>query len=307
VRYRAPVRTRTRARRAWPGLAGLALIACGEPAWVELQIADPALPFLRPSEDFDALLVEGRKSPCADVGVRYEARPLPASLTVRPGDCYSESIELRATALLGERPVARSGWRLARFDASPLVVTATLADVAGRRVLFETGFEAGEPFGDRTDALPLVRSRGVVELVARVDASEAPSGAAAVRLAGTASAADALVVVRVAATNLVLARDDELVFTLRLDGDAPVAPIGVELELSNGATAARLGLVDDRGRPLAPSVDGRAAGVQEQWRVPLGAAAGARLVGVLLALDLSAGGDVGRFGARLDDLALVRP
>lgn len=290
-------------------LATLAVLAlgCSPDPYVELIVADPTLPFLAPGTDFDALDVAARADGCGDVVTRFAAAPLPATLTVVPGDCYAAAFELRATATLADRVVAESAWIAARFAGSgAVVVTATMADVAGRLVRFSTGYEIGEPHADALGGLPVVRRNGVAGVDARVVTTEPLSGVQSARLAGTATVATGFVFARVAATNLVIARGDELVLSIRVAGAART--VGIELELSTGASAAGLRLVDADGNPVhAASSAGRVDGERQQWTVDLSAAAGARLVGILLGFDARSEGSMGAFLATIDDIAIIRP
>ena len=136
----------TRALRAALGALALIACACADAPYIELQLADVELPFLQAERDFDGVRVDVRREGCSDATQRFAAAPLPATVTVVPGDCYTDTLELAATVTLGDRDVARSAWRPGRFDGdTPVVVTATLTDVPGRRVLYSTGFEPGQP------------------------------------------------------------------------------------------------------------------------------------------------------------------
>lgn len=288
-------------------LAAAALSACGADPYLELQIADPDLPFLISGVDFDTLVVEARKEGCAASETRYPARDLPASLTILPGDCYAADLELRASALLAERRVAASAWIDAAFPGSgAAVVTATLADVEGARLLFATGFERGEPFGD-ADSLTISTSTNVRDLNARVTTEGPLTGERSAELSGEAINGNAKAYARVAAMNVVLARGDQLVFNFELASDSVLRAAGVDLELSTGTTAETLMLVNREMVPIHPSsAQSREPGVKQLWTVDLSAAAGVRLVGVLLAIDPRGQGS-GRFEVRIDDLAVVRP
>jgi hypothetical protein len=291
------------------GAASLALLlGCGVEPYIELQIADPVLPFLVAGTDYDALVVGAEAMGCADSETRYDPAPLPASLTVLPGACYRDALRLRASAALGDRIVAHSAWIEAAFpDSGPLVVTATLADLPGRRTLFATGFESGEPFGDRTNGLPIVLSDRVEAFEARVRPEGALVGSQSAFFGGVATSSASLAYARVSALNVVIARGDELVFTLEIGASSVLRTIGVELELSTGATAESLGLIDRLGRPIHPATaQGREPGVRQLWAVDLTKAAGARLVGILLAMDARGTGK-GDFSARIDDVSVVRP
>lgn len=289
------------------GLLAALVAACGAEPYLELQIADPELPFLEPGVDFDALAVEAEASGCAGSETQYAAAPLPATLTILPGECYEGALRVRAAAVLADRRVAQSPWIEAEFPGSgPQVVTAALSDLPGRRMLFATGYEEGEPFAAAGD-LTVAISREVVGVVARTSTSGALTGERSALLSGTATGAAARAFARVAAMNVVLAQGDELIFTLELAPGSEILTAGVELELSTGATAEGLMLEDRSGRPIHPaSSEGREPGVKQQWITDLSPAAGARLVGVLLAIDPRDAGP-GRFELRLDDLAVVRP
>lgn len=289
------------------GLGALLLgaLGCSE-TYLELQIADADLPFLEAGRDFDALSVDTRAVGCANASVRYPAAPLPATLTVVPGPCYQGAFELAATAWAGARAIARSAWVPAEFGRG-LVLTATLADLPGRRTLFSTGFEAGEPGGE-LGPLPLVGSLGARGLSAEVSADHPLTGARSALLGATLSATSARALARVAVLNLLLAEGDELVFTLELEAGSAITAAGVEVELSSGATAEALRLEDrSTGRPISPgSAVGRRLGVREQWVVDLSAAAGTRLVGLVFG-SAPAPGQGGSVRIRLDDLAVARP
>lgn len=294
------------------GAAKLGLLAllgvplgCSE-AYLELQIADADLPFLEAGRDFDALSVDTRAAGCANASVRYPAAPLPATLTVIAGSCYQGSFELQATAWAGDRPTARSTWIPADFGGGR-VLTATLADLPGRRTLFATGFEAGEP-GGAVGPLPLVGNLGTRGLSAEVSTDHALTGARSALLSATLSATGARALSRAAVLNVLLAEGDELVFTMELEATAEVTTAGVDLELSSGATAEALRLEDrSTGRPISPSsAQGRRRGVREQWVVDLSAAAGARLVGLVFG-SAPAPGAGGTVRIRLDDVAIARP
>ncbi len=287
---------------------GLVGAGCGDSPYIELQIADTELPFLAVQRDFDGVRVDVQGLGCADTAMRFPAQPLPATVTVMPGECYTDALELRATVTLGERDVARSGWVEAAFpDGGAVVVTATLADVPGRRTLFATGFEPGEPSGD-LPVLPLAARSGFADAVARLDTDAPLTGGQSARLTGTATTASARMIARIAVTNVLITTGDELVLTLELGAGSAVAHVGIDLELSTGATASSLSLRDRMGRPIAPTSDqGRAIGAREQWVVDLSPAAGTRLVGVLIGADLGGGGAPGALDLRADDLAVVRP
>lgn len=282
-----------------------AALGCSE-TYLELQIADADLPFLEPSRDFDALSVDTRAVGCANASVRYPAAPLPATLTVIAGSCYQGSFELAATAWAGERATARSAWIPADFNG-PRVLTATLADLPGRRTLFSTGFEAGEP-GGQLGPLPTVSDLGARGLSAEVSTDHPLTGARSALLGTTLSATGARALSRAAVLNVLLAEGDELVFTMELEAGSEVLAAGVDLELSSGATAEGLGLEDrSTGRPISPSsAQGRRRGVREQWVVDLSAAAGARLVGLVFGSAVPAGAG-GTARIRLDDVAIARP
>lgn len=286
------------------GLAALAsLVACSAPPAIELQIADVEPPYLEAGVDFDRLVVETRRDGCLGTETSFGAAPLPATLTLVRGDCYVDRLSVRARALLGEGLVAESAWTSARFPDDGLeVVTATLADRGGRRVLFETGYEAGEA---RAPVVSMLVRTGARDADVSISTVEPLAGDRSVRLIGTATSGDALVLARVAAPNVELEASDALVFTWRVDGNVRLA--GVELELSSGATAASLGLAESLGRAIAPSsAEGRPLGAPETWVVPLGPAVPSRLVGVRLGLDLR-GAPPGSFDVRLDELRVVRP
>lgn len=289
-------------------LALIALAACGDRPYIELQIADTELPFLVNDRDFDEIRVDVRADECADTAMRFPAVPLPGTATVLAGDCYDDRLSLRASAVLGDRDVARSGWVDAAFPASgAVVVTATLADVPGRRTLFSTGFETGEPSGT-LGPLTRVAESGVVDVLARVDTSGALTGEHSAWLTATATAVGARVIARLAVTNVVLARGDELVVTLEIAPDSEVRHIGIDLELATAATAASLGLRERNGRLIAPSIDqGRMIGAREQWVIDLSPAAGVRVVGILVGSEIGNGGALGKLSVRVDDLVLVRP
>lgn len=291
-----------------PAAALTSLSGCSDSPYIELQIADTELPFLVAARDYDGFRVDVETVGCADASMRFDGAALPATVTVMPGECYQEKVRLRATVTLGDRDVARSGWLPTVFpDDGPVVVTATLADVPGRRILFSTGFEPGEPSGD-LPALPIAVRLGMTDVEAALDASAPLTGGQSAWLVGTATTSTARLMARVAVTNVVIARGDELVITLALAAGSAVTHAGIDLELSSGATAASLGLRDQTGRPIVPTSDvGRVAGMREQWIVDLTPAAGARLVGVLVGTDLAGGGAPGRFELWADDLALVRP
>lgn len=282
--------------------------ACADAPYIELQLADVELPFLQPERDFDGVRVDVRREGCSDATQRFAAAPLPATITVVPGDCYADALELAATVTLGDRDVARSAWRPGRFDGdTPFVVTATLTDVPGRRVLFATGFEPGQPGGD-SPMLALAGRRGFSDAEARLDTTTPLTGAQAVLITGTASTSAARLLARLAVTNVVIARGDELVVTLELAAGSTVQHVGLDLELATGDSADSLGLTDRMGRRVTPRASvGRSPGVREQWIVDLSAAAGARLVGILAGADLAGEGAPGRLELRVDDVSLVRP
>ena len=290
--------------------AALALIACAcaDAPYIELQLADVELPFLQAERDFDGVRVDVRREGCSDATQRFAAAPLPATVTVVPGDCYTDTLELAATVTLGDRDVARSAWRPGRFDGdTPVVVTATLTDVPGRRVLYSTGFEPGQPSGD-SPTLALAARRGFSDAEARLDSTTPLTGAQAVLITGTATTSAARLLVRLAVTNVVIARGDELVVTLELAAGSTVQHVGLDLELATGDSAESLGLTDRMGRRVTPRASvGRSPGVREQWIVDLSAAAGARLVGLLAGADLAGEGAPGRLELRVDDVSLVRP
>ena len=292
-----------------PGFIALLLVAgCAPAGHVELQIADPDLPFLEPGEDFDQLVVEARRDGCPAVEQTYTARALPAVLTVVPGACFRGSIELRAGATLAGRLRARSRWLPVEFPGDGAqVLTATLTDVAGRRVLYETGYEDGEPFAGEL-SLPRIRRAGVGDFEAVISEVRPITGMRSARISGTASVADAHAFARIAALNHEVARGDELLFTMELDEGAEVRSVGIDLELSTGATARDLGLEDAEGHPVhAGSVEGRVLGVARRVQVDLTPAAGARLVGLLVGVDVSQAMVLGRFDVRVDELTVVRP
>lgn len=301
-----------RGARAIPPCLGALLTlcagACSEVPYIELQLADDELPFLQPERDFDGVRVDVRGPGCSDATQRFAAAPLPATVTLVPGDCYVGALELAATVTLGDRDVARSAWLPARFDGeSPFVVTATLADVPGRRTLFATGFERGQPGGD-SPALALAARRGFSDAEARLDTTTPLTGAQAVLITGTATTSAARLLARLAVTNVVIARGDELVVTLELSAASTVLHVGLDLELATGDSADSLGLTDRAGRRVTPRAStGRSPGVREQWIVDLSPAAGARLVGVLAGADLAGEGAPGRVELRVDDVSLVRP
>jgi hypothetical protein len=278
---------------------------CGSEPHIELQIADPELPFLLPDQDYDAMLVEATAMGCADTEMRYDPSPLPATLTVLPGACYREVVLLRASVLDDQRRVAQSGWLRAEFPSSgAAVVTATLSDVPGRRVLYASGFEPGDPFAE-LGPLPVVLAEGIAGLDARTSTAGALTGERTALLSGTATSAPARALARIAVTNLVIAGGDELVLSFELDARSEVLEAGIDLELSTGANAESLGLADRNGRPIHPgSAAGREPGVRQQWAIDLSAAAGARVVGVLIGVATTSSG---AFAVRADDIALVRP
>lgn len=305
------VRPRRGGHGAPPTLVLLGLLAssaCAEAPYIELQLADVELPFLQPERDFDGVRVDVRRDGCSDATQRFAAAPLPATVTLVPGECYVDALELSATVTLGERDVARSAWRPARFDGdTPAVVTATLSDVPGRRTLFSTGFEPGQAGGD-SPTLALAARRGFSDAEARLDTTTPLTGAQAVLIAGTATTSGARLLARLAVTNVVIARGDELVVTLELASASTVHHVGLDLELATGDSADSLGLTDRAGRRVTPrAAAGRSPGVREQWIVDLSPAAGARLVGVLAGADLAGEGAPGRLELRVDDVSLVRP
>lgn len=292
-----------------PALAGAALavlVGCTE-AYLELQIADPDLPLLEAGRDFDALLVEARAEGCADNATRYPAAPLPATLAVVPRECYQARLDLRAAAISSEQRIAESSWIPVTFPESGFqVVTATLGDRPGRRPLFLTGFEVGDPASDRTE-LPVVLEEGFDGLVAATSEEGALIGARSALISGVATSTAARVLARLASTNVVLARGDELIINLELASGSTIRAVGIELELNTGATARSLRLSNHRGEAIEPGdTRGRAPGVRQQWIVDLSPAAGARLVGILLGSDLR-GEARGVLEVRADDLAIVRP
>ncbi len=297
--------------RAWVWASGAVIalgVACADQPYIELQLADTDLPFLQPERDFDGVRVDVRREGCSDATQRFAAAPLPATVSIVPGDCYADALELAATVTLGDRDVARSAWLPARFDGdSPFVVTATLTDVPGRRTLFSTGFEPGQPSGD-SPTLVLAARRGFSDAEARLDTTTPLTGAQAVLITGTATTSTARLLTRLAVTNVVLARGDELVVTLELAAGSTVQHVGLDLELATGDSAESLGLTDRLGRRVTPRASaGRSPGVREQWIVDLSAAAGARLVGILAGADLAGEGAPGRLELRVDDVSLVRP
>ena len=269
-------------------------VACGDPGYLELQIADAELPFLLAGTDFDALEVTITSEGCPQVDSRFAAAPLPATLTIRSGECYAADVQIAATAGLGGRVVAASPAIATRFpDSGPLVVTATLADVAGRRVLFETGFDEDRP-------LDVVIAQGVTGFTAETSSDAPLTAPRSALISGTATTAG-FAFARLAATNIVIARGDELVFTLEIDG---LSTVGLELELSTGATAASLMLADRQGRQIDPTSAKTPA--RSQWAVDLTPAAGARLVGILAGFDGRGTAGIGPFSARIDDLAVAQ-
>jgi hypothetical protein len=293
------------ASAAWIAAACLALAACGVDPYVELQIADPVLPFLVSGTDYDELWVEAAREGCEARETRYSAAPLPTTVTVLPGSCYRFRVDLRASAVKEGRRVAESRWIEAAFgESGGSVATATLADLPGRRELYASGFERGEPFGDR-DSLPLILRGGIAGAIARTTTAAALIGERSALLSGTATIARARALARVAETNLVIAEGDELIYSLELAAGRELRAVGVELELSTGASAADLGIVDREQLPIAPGNDlGREPGIRRQWIADLSPAAGARLVGVLIGMTSM---DRGAFAVRLDGVAVVRP
>lgn len=280
-------------------------LSCGESPYIELQIADERLPFLRANTDFDALGVEASHASCATTVVRYPPRELPATLSIVPGDCFEERLTLRAFAHLGERRVAESGLLGLVFpDSGAEVITATLTDLPGPRVLFRTGFEAGEPAGG-AERLFAVQADDVLDLVARIDRSAAAEGEASIVLSGVATSTRAHVLVRAVAMDLVIASGDRLRYQMRIDSAEVPPAFGIELELDTGATARSLALRDETGASVAPgTADLRDVGTWQSFAVDLSIAARSRLVGVLFGFDARERGGLGSFSAHLDDLAI---
>jgi hypothetical protein len=104
--------------------------ACSAGGLIELQIADPRLPFLEAGADFDALGIAASALSCPATDVRYPAQPLPATLVIAPGRCVHDRVELKASAYLGTLEVAASGSLAATFAPNGVtVVTATLSDL----------------------------------------------------------------------------------------------------------------------------------------------------------------------------------
>ncbi|MFO0729255.1 MAG: hypothetical protein U1E65_36080 [Myxococcota bacterium] len=275
-------------------------------SWLDLQIADRDLPFLAPGRDFDGLSVAMRAEGCANASVRYPAAPLPATLSLVPGSCYRGAFSVQATALAGDRAVARSGWIAADFGlGAGRVLTATLTDLPGAQTLFSTGFEVDQA---ELGPLPVVASAGARGLAAAVSADAPLVGLRSALLGATLSSTGSRVLARAAGTNLLIAEGDQLVYTVELGAGAGALAMGVDLELSTGATAASLNLVDrSTGRPIHPgSAAGRRPGVREQWSVDLTPAAGARLVGVVFG-SINSAGTSGTLELRLDEVSVVRP
>ena len=92
----------TGALRAALGALALLAGACADAPYIELQLADVELPFLQAERDFDGVRVDVRREGCSDATQRFAAAPLPATITVVPGDCYADALELAATVTLGE-------------------------------------------------------------------------------------------------------------------------------------------------------------------------------------------------------------
>lgn len=296
-------------RSRWTALVVLFGAACSNPPYVELQIADARLPFLMPKIDFDALAVEARATGCANTLVRYAAHPLPATLSVVPGDCFKSKLTLQAIALFGERRVAESAWLSLEFPRSgALVATATLARLPGPRVRFRTGFESGDPIGGPKDMLFVVKERFVRNLIARVDPAFAIEGARSVQVKGVATSSGSLAIVRAASTDLVINPRDRLIYALRIDLIDAAATAGIDLQLDSGMTAKALGLADVSGVPVHPaSAQGRSPGQWQRFIVDLTPAAGSRLVGILFGFDAREGGRRGSFDIHLDDVAIEAP
>jgi len=265
---------------------------CGEPSWIELQIADRSSPFLEATRDYDALVVSTRKTGCARVDADLAPAPLPATLTVEPGDCYVDDVELRVEAQLGGASVARSSWLTAAFAPGGAVVTATLADVPVPRALVDLELSPRE--------LPVVVRRSTT-----IDTAAVVDGQA--QLVGTATAAGAFTLVRLVTANVVIQPGDALVATVVIGAGATIAELGFELELNTGASAQELGLVDrDRRRADPAATAGRGPGTEQQWTIDLSAAAGARLVGVLFGVDARGSGATGQIDAGVKQLTIVR-
>lgn len=289
---------------ALAALAALAANACGDPAYVELIVADERLPFLKSGVDYNALGVEARATSCANTQVKYPAQELPATLTVLPGDCFKKDLSLQAFALFGDKRIAQSTWLAVNFPASgPLVATATLASLPGPQVRFRTGFEPGEPLGGTEDQLFVVKQRDIDNLVARVDPTIAVEGARSIVLSGVATSTRSHVLVRAAAADLLVMPGDRLIYAQRIDPGSAPATMGIDLVLDSGKSALELGLVDQDGSPIHPASDrGRVRSVWQRYIVDLTPAAGTRLVGILLGFDARQGGGPGNFTVHLDDL-----
>lgn len=274
-------------------IVGALALGCGEVSWVHLQIADRDPPFLEANVDFDALRLVAMRDGCATIDAALGAAPLPATLTIEPGECYRPGFTLQVEALQGASPVARSGWVPAAPAPGGAVVTATLTDVPAPRLVLEADLVT-----DRT--LDVVLASGAEDVSATV-----AMGAAT--FAATATAAGARGLARLTTANVVIRAGDALVVAFEVGAASTVQTLGFELELSTGASAMALALADADGRPIHPGASaGREPGLRQLWTVDLSAAAGARLVGVLFGMDTRTGGGLGAGSLVVHQLGVVR-
>lgn len=296
-----------------------ALSGCRLEPYVELQVADPRLPFLKPGSDFDALRVSVRADGCPSAATDYPPATLPATLVLVAGSCIHGAFEVQAEARLDARAVARSGWVPVMYPSTGVqVATATLADLPARPVRFRTGFESsdpvpssGGPTASSTAALvpyPIRASRSVTGLVAETDPYTVFSGARSLLLSGSAPAGGAYAQALAAALDLTVASGDTLEFAMQISLPEAGAPIGVDLLVGSATAAKALGLADEMHARIDPAfVKASRGGLWRRYTVDLSPAAGQRVSGLVFGFDARESGIAGDFSGHLDEVSILGP